>query len=115
MMNVKLEITAVRKFAEIFLEHMSACAEMDMSCRMMATLVQVRLYPSPSYVCIIYTTIDINECELGYCNHFCNNTEGSFICSCQDGYALDVDNRTCIGEFNAFILEFVHIITLYRY
>jgi len=41
-MNVKLEITVVLKFAEIFLEHMSACAEMDLSC-MMATTVQVRL------------------------------------------------------------------------
>ena len=114
-MSVKLEITVVRTFAEIFLEHMSAYAMMDMSCRMMATLVQVRLYPSPPYVCIICTTIDINECELGYCNHFCNNTEGSFICSCQDGYALDVDSRTCIGESSAFILEFVDIISLYRY
>ena len=39
MMSVKLEITVVPKFAEIFLEHMSAYAMMDMSCKMMATLV----------------------------------------------------------------------------
>ena len=51
-----------------------------------------------SYTYVLIPT-DINECELGYCNHFCNNSEGSFTCSCQDGYALENDNRTCVGKF----------------
>ena len=40
-MSVKLEITGVVKFVEISLEHMSAYAMLDLSCRMMAILVQV--------------------------------------------------------------------------
>ena len=48
---------------------------------------------------IIIHSIDINECELGYCTQLCNNSEGSFTCSCQDGYALEDDNRTCVGKF----------------
>ena len=49
----------------------------------------------------LHTSIstDINECELGYCNHFCNNSEGSFTCSCQNGYVLEDDDRTCVGRF----------------
>ena len=43
---------------------------------------------------------DINECTLGTagCNHFCTNTIGSFVCSCQTGYFLDSDMITCVGK-----------------
>ena len=48
-------------------------------------------------VLLCLCSIDIDECRLGYCNQLCNNSEGSFTCSCQDGYALEDDGRTCIG------------------
>ena len=51
MMNVRLEITVVRKFAEIFLELMSACVVMDMN-YMMVTIVQVRRYSCLPPTCI---------------------------------------------------------------
>ncbi len=40
---------------------------------------------------------DINEClEFGICNQECENTDGSFACSCKPGYVLDeADGRTC--------------------
>ena len=41
--------------------------------------------------------IDIDECLLSPCNHTCTNTAGSFQCSCNDGYELDDDGRTCNG------------------
>ena len=47
------------------------------------------------HLCI---STDINECELGYCTQLCNNSEGSFTCSCQDGYTLEDDDRTCVGK-----------------
>ena len=33
-------------------------------------------------------SVDIDECSQGTagCNQGCNNTEGSFICTCNDGY-----------------------------
>ena len=48
-----------------------------------------------------YIFIDINECGEGTsgCTQNCTNTVGSFHCSCEDGYMLLEDKRTCIGEF----------------
>ena len=42
---------------------------------------------------------DINECDEsnGGCSHNCNNTEGSFECSCRDGYMLDSNGAICSG------------------
>ena len=43
---------------------------------------------------------DINECMASSspCGQICSNTEGSFECSCNNGYELDDDQRTCIGK-----------------
>ena len=42
---------------------------------------------------------DVDECATanGGCEHNCHNTEGSFYCSCNDGYELLADNMSCIG------------------
>ena len=42
---------------------------------------------------------DINECamELDDCSQQCNNTYGSYECTCFDGYVLS--NEDCIGEY----------------
>ena len=34
----------------------------------------------------------------GGCEHTCYNTEGSYTCSCNDGYILGTDNRMCEGK-----------------
>lgn len=43
---------------------------------------------------------DINECGLdkGGCDHKCVNKAGSYHCACEDGYALQSDNRTCVAS-----------------
>ena len=45
-------------------------------------------------------SLDINECSLnsGGCDQLCNNTIGSFQCSCNSGYTLSFDGRTCSGR-----------------
>jgi len=44
---------------------------------------------------------DINECSGNHtCDHACADTHGSFVCSCDDGFDLQSDGRTCIGKFN---------------
>ncbi|KAK3597236.1 hypothetical protein CHS0354_004990 [Potamilus streckersoni] len=40
--------------------------------------------------------VDINECQLGLCQHRCTNTEGRFYCSCYDGYILETDKLSCM-------------------
>ena len=50
-------------------------------------------------VCHLHS-IDIDECveDLSGCSDICQNTNGSFECSCHNGYYLSHDdNRTCIG------------------
>jgi hypothetical protein len=41
---------------------------------------------------------DTNECHCSKypCDHICINTFGSFSCSCNKGYTLDTNNKTCI-------------------
>ena len=41
--------------------------------------------------------IDVDECTLSPCDHTCINNVGSFECSCNDGYVLDRDERSCSG------------------
>ena len=44
--------------------------------------------------------LDVNECltDNGGCTHQCNNTIGSYNCSCWNGYELSSDNHNCIGK-----------------
>ena len=45
---------------------------------------------------------DIDECTImnGGCDTHCTNSEGSYECSCSEGYALMPDLRTCSGKRN---------------
>ena len=42
----------------------------------------------------------MDECETGAddCEQICLNLEGSYECSCSDGYELDENGRNCTGE-----------------
>ena len=45
-------------------------------------------------------TTDIDECQKnhnGGCDHICINTNGSYYCTCHDGYVLTKDNSSCAG------------------
>ena len=58
---------------------------------------------SEGYYSMVLSTLtvsDINECVIGTsgCSQLCNNTNGSYICSCKRGYKLSSDHNTCIGE-----------------
>ena len=56
-------------------------------------------YNGDYYTCNV-CNIDIDECaeETSQCGQECSNTIGSFICSCVDGYTLDIDGRKCNGN-----------------
>ena len=44
---------------------------------------------------------DIDECSEGIsgCSHLCSNTIVGYSCNCQNGYQVDSDNHTCLGNF----------------
>ena len=44
--------------------------------------------------------LDINECSGvdNTCQQQCNNTEGSYLCSCQSGFHLNADGTTCSSK-----------------
>ena len=45
--------------------------------------------------------LDINECDVlnGGCSHYCNNTDGSYYCSCPVGYDL-INKLLCEGKYS---------------
>ena len=47
-----------------------------------------------------YYISDINECDLDTdnCEHECENTEGSYTCTCPAGYMLHTDGASCTGQ-----------------
>lgn len=44
--------------------------------------------------------VDLNECRYyqGVCAHKCENTEGSYLCSCSSGFQLSNDGANCDGN-----------------
>jgi len=42
----------------------------------------------------------VNSCEKenGGCSHGCEHTTSGPLCSCNHGYHLDLDRKTCVGQ-----------------
>ena len=56
---------------------------------------------------------DIDEClDANRCQHGCVNIIGSYHCTCEPGYQLSVDQRTCEGQSLNYspILKIMHAI-----
>ena len=53
--------------------------------------------------------LDVDECKEGNggCDHTCTNTEGSFECTCNDGYVNNEKDKTkCEGKHFCLFLRF---------
>ena len=50
------------------------------------------------YPCI--SPLDVDECcnELDSCDHNCHDVNGSYYCSCDEGYDLNDNGYTCDGK-----------------
>ena len=59
------------------------------------------------------SVLDIDECSDvdNNCQQQCNNTVGSYLCSCQSGFHLNADGATCSSK-NHWIFSPVDIYTL---
>ena len=55
--------------------------------------------------------IDNNECsssDTNDCNQICSNTPGSYVCYCNTGYELGLDDATCVGEYKKRVIFIIH-------
>ena len=80
-----------------------------------------------STVCYKYGLLfssDVDECKRNetICGHYCSNTNGSYVCSCMDGYTLSDNGHTCEGVIcllcsymYMYIVSYVHSALYYRY
>ena len=48
--------------------------------------------------CGLYTYIDFPDCDGSPCQQMCVETDGSYQCSCTNGYLLANDRRACNGR-----------------
>ena len=48
----------------------------------------------------VYFSADVNECadDNGGCEQMCHNILGSYECTCEMGYELNEDGRSCDGK-----------------
>ena len=53
--------------------------------------------------------LDINECvdSNGGCHQLCNDTDGSYECSCYEGYQLVPDDITCEGVYISIVWQYL--------
>lgn len=62
------------------------------------------------YVTLLFA--DFDECTLyGTCSQTCQNTEGSYVCRCVEGYLLQPDNKSCKaknGNWQLILLTYGH-------
>lgn len=42
---------------------------------------------------------DIDECQSDVCSQKCENLNGTFTCSCYNGYFLDTESGVCSRKF----------------
>ena len=74
-------------------------------CLVLATPFSVAPILAPNQMYILKSPVfvppaDIDEClsSNGLCAQRCINTEGSYSCSCNNGFFLDSNGRTCSGN-----------------
>ena len=59
-------------------------------------------YSTPTYGVVVVVVADVDECQvdLGGCSMACQNTPGSYFCTCLQGYQADPQRYdVCIGEW----------------
>ena len=62
--------------------------------------------------------LDIDECRQGInlCSQNCHNSIGSYVCTCGSGFLINVDGKTCVGEYmHVHTLKLRQLLVLFVY
>ena len=103
-MSVASTLMVVITFVLTPLSPTHAAVELDTDCSLMDThamVLNMQNAKTFSFITLRHCIhADINECTEGSasCPQMCINTISSYICSCNTGYRLASDGRTCNGE-----------------
>ena len=101
-MSVQSTVQAVHRFATT-LQAATTAPVMQDSASILTTIPAMVRWCECIYIYLYnYTlipTADVNECmnSNGGCAQICNNTIGSYECSCRNGYNLADDFHRCDG------------------
>ena len=106
-MNVLKVLMLVIKFATILKGHILAHALRVTPSRTTghAKVGQYYWWKWSSNDLIVRQWADINECEeeIDKCVHICHNNNGSYYCSCNNGFIIDTDGYSCDGNFHSVL------------
>ena len=60
---------------------------------------------------------DIDECgeDIDGCEDYCSNTNGSYVCSCDDGYSLGDDDHSCDGMYDFVEITISYYVTFINF
>ena len=50
---------------------------------------------------------DFDECteNPGVCSQFCTDLKTGYVCTCDDGFTLEMDNRTCKAKSKFLLVK----------
>ena len=103
-MNVLVALTCViaMQIVSILRGVTRALATLDIKAMDFLAQVSTYIFQSEcinSYIIFYTHVLDINEClsSNGGCHHNCHDSDGSYLCSCNNGYQLNSDGHTCEG------------------
>lgn len=79
----------------------------------LAAQVSLQLFSSKSVATLLlHIASDVDECAAGsdMCAQNCQDTVGSYTCSCRAGYSLNADGRTCRGLEKCLLLTMCRLL-----
>ena len=89
-MSVDIIMGAVSKYVMTHLQVTFAHVVMDTRLAQIGNLVMVSIILFAAHVILLILSIDIDECSyMTPCSHQCHNTNGSYYCSCIDGFVAN--------------------------
>jgi hypothetical protein len=99
-MNALKKLMAVLRIVPTPMDHTLAAVILATALAVMDTPAMVLIIIITAHLTYWTLITDIDECqeETHQCALTCNNTIGSYVCQCNAGYSLGIDEIACFGK-----------------